>query len=72
MFPSHDRVCIVGDHPWSGHAGDVVSLPNGKFEVTRVLGGEEMLKVTLDDGHKCFAGKQNLRLLETTTGATDK
>ncbi len=54
------KVQIVGDHPWSGHVGEIRPVEGG-YEAHRILGkGPDMYKVTLGNGHECFASKQNL------------
>lgn len=57
------RVTIVGDHPWTGRAGIIESLPSGDFQVLNVFGAD-MLKVKLDDeDHECYAEKRNLKIM---------
>lgn len=69
--PNSIRVAIVGDHPWTGHSGTIEPTHHGRYLVTRVLGGPEMLRVKLESGHECYAEKKHLELIEPP-GATDK
>lgn len=60
------RVAIVGDHPWAENFGWVESVEPGKFLVLKVF-LEDLVKVTLDNGHECYAGKQHLKIVERPT-----
>jgi len=57
---------IVGKHPWTGNAGCIYPDADGKFRICNVLGtGPDMLKVTLDSGHECYAEKRSLRTIDS-------
>ena len=42
------------DHPWHGHAGEIVG--EDFLPVIR----ETKIRVRLDEGHECYAGKESL------------
>jgi hypothetical protein len=63
------RVLVVGDHPWKDHIGWIKPNSDGGYETVRVLGGPVMYKVTLDNGHECFASAINIRKLRNCAGA---
>lgn len=59
------RVQIVGDHPWAGHAGTLVSVQKPSIGILPVMG-----RVLLDDApdvphaHECFVESKHLRPLK--------
>lgn len=59
------RVRIVGDHPWAGHAGLLVSVDELSIGILPKMG-----RVVLDpaddvpSGHECYALPENLQALE--------
>lgn len=63
--PRTYRVRIVGDHPWQGHCGEIVSIGQSK-----TFGLPAIARVRLDDGptvpygHECFAKAENVMRIE--------
>jgi len=50
-----DRVCIVGAHPWTGEAGEIIA-----FEEYGL--GWRRWRVRLDVGGECYAPPHQIRL----------
>lgn len=59
------RVRIVGDHPWAGMTGVVISCEKPAIGILPA-----MARVRLDDGqncphgHECYASRRDLQLME--------
>ena len=47
------RILIVGDHPWTGHSGEIV-------DIMKTMMGS-MWKVRLDNGMECGAKDRNIK-----------
>ncbi len=60
-----NRVQIIGDHPWTGFFGTVVTIEKPSIGILPV-----MARVRLDDDqdcphdHECYVARENLRVCQ--------